>query len=179
MRTRHRIQAGIRDHQPPHRLAPDEVRLHNLIQVFLADPAVPHRFRIDHHVRPVLTLVKTPALVRAYSSFQPAFRQLCLQCLLKLRLSCGIATPARAGSVAHIRTYEDVSFKLRHGFQSTQLLPTEVTRGVCIYESGLPLSFSSTLIGATSGCTSASRGTMNVCSSAKRPLSAACGTPSV
>src|SRR3954469_16531495 len=162
VRTCCRIQAALSDDQPAYRLVANDVRVHDLVQVLFTHAAIPNRFRIDDHVWPVLALIKTAGFIRTDFSFEPSFRELCLQGFLQLSLATWIAAPARTGSIAHVRADEYVSFKFRH-----------------LYASAFPLSFSKTLIGAAAGSTSAARGTMNVCSSANRPLSAACGTPSV
>src|SRR4051812_1354377 len=108
MRTRRCIQTSIGYHQPAHGLPTDDVRLYDLIEVFFANPAVPNRFGINHHVRSMLALIEAAGLVRAHPALQPTVAKLRLQCFLQLRLPSWVAAPSRTGRIAHVRADKNV-----------------------------------------------------------------------
>src|SRR6516162_9316956 len=64
------IQALFGQAQPLDRSPAYDVRLNDLCDVRFADPAIPDGVGIDHHVRPVLTLVEASGLVRANAPLQ-------------------------------------------------------------------------------------------------------------
>ena len=59
------IDTGIRQPQPLHRTAPDDMLLNDLRNVAWMNVAIPDRFGIDHDHRPVLALVQATGVIRA------------------------------------------------------------------------------------------------------------------
>ena len=73
------IQAGVGQHQALHRLASDDVRFDDLIDIGLGDVSIPYRLGIDDNIGAVLTLIETARLVGAHSAFQAPLRQFLLE----------------------------------------------------------------------------------------------------
>jgi hypothetical protein len=67
MRTTLGIEAPIGDTQPLDWLATHQVLRYDLSGILGAHPAIPDRFGINHHRRPMLALVQASGLVRADS----------------------------------------------------------------------------------------------------------------
>jgi hypothetical protein len=114
VRTGDRVEAIVGDYQTAHRLAAEDVRLDDLVQVFVAYSSVPYRFRINDHIRSVLALVETARLVGANAALKSARGELGFERFLQLGLAGRVATSARRGSVAHVGADEDVALKLGH-----------------------------------------------------------------
>ena len=68
MRTTLRIQASLRNPQPLHRPAANQMLPHNLVRILRPHPPVPNRLRIHHHRRPVFALLQASCLVDAHPS---------------------------------------------------------------------------------------------------------------
>jgi hypothetical protein len=73
------VQAVVLQDQSLDGLAGDDVGVYDLIHVRQRHKSIPHRVRIDHKVRPVLALIKTTRLVRAYFALQPKFSEFLLE----------------------------------------------------------------------------------------------------
>jgi len=116
MRTTGRVQAGVRNQQPLHGFASNNVRFDDFIYVAGSHPAIPDVIGIDHHVRPVLALIEASGLIRSHTMFVSEHCQLLLERQLQLRLPRGIAATAWMSIGALVAADEDVSFKLRHKF---------------------------------------------------------------
>lgn len=87
MRARLRIQTRIRNPQPLHRPAANQVLSHNLFRILRLHVPVPHRLGIHHHRGPVLALVQAAGLVDPHPAAQPGlFREL-LQPRMQLAFS--------------------------------------------------------------------------------------------
>src|SRR5437764_5457478 len=114
VRAAQRVQAIVGDHEAAHGLSADEVGLDNLVQIFLAHAAIPHRLGIDDHVGAVLALVETAGFVGPNSAFESALGELGLQRLLQLSLTGGVAASARTGGISDVGTDEYVALKLWH-----------------------------------------------------------------
>ncbi len=109
-----RVYAGFPQPQPLHRFASHKVRVDDFIHIGGRNPAVPDRFRINHQVRTMLTLVQAARLVRPYSSLQSAFPQFLLKQFLQLRFPLRIAAPSRMTRRPLIPADENVLFELSH-----------------------------------------------------------------
>ncbi len=75
MLARLRIQAGVDEHQAPDRLASDDMRLNDFVDVGLRDMSIPNCVGIDDEVRAMFALIETARLVGAYFALEAAFRQ--------------------------------------------------------------------------------------------------------
>lgn len=53
----------------------DKVRIDNFSDVFVLNPAVPNSFRVNHHRRPMLTLIKTAGFISSNASLKSASGQ--------------------------------------------------------------------------------------------------------
>src|SRR5262249_3663643 len=96
------------------RLSAYNVGVHDFIHISQSDSAVPHSFRVNHHVRTMLALVEASGLVCADTPVQAALGKFLLELLLQLRLASGIATSARMPRRAHVSTDENVALEFRH-----------------------------------------------------------------
>lgn len=110
-----RVDAPVSQSQTLHRFASHDVRVDDFIHILQLYSAVPHRIRVDHQVRPMLTLIETARLVGADSPFQAAFCELLLEQLLQFNLSLGITASARMSSRPLVPADEDVLLKSGHG----------------------------------------------------------------
>ena len=125
MRTALRVHALICQAQPLHRPPAYKMFFHNLCRVLWPHMAIPNRFRINHHRRPVLALVQTAGFIDAHAARQSCgFRQL-LQLRMQVALSVAGTRRARRTFGAHVVANKDVAFKWG---QSTILLNPDNSR---------------------------------------------------
>lgn len=132
------VETLFLQHQPFHRLPADYVRRDDLIHVVQRNTAIPDRFGIDDHVRPVLALVQTSGLVCAYFAFKAEFGKLLLEARLQFRLAARIAAPARMSRWAYVSAYENVPLKFRHSSTLSNYLCNKPSlplshRDVCVF----------------------------------------------
>jgi hypothetical protein len=73
------VEAGVGQHEAPHRFAPEDMRLNDLLDIGLGDVPIPHRLRVNHNVGTVLALVETARLVGTHFAFEAVFRQFLLE----------------------------------------------------------------------------------------------------
>jgi hypothetical protein len=108
------IQALFGQAQPLDRSPAYDVRLNDLCDVRFADPAIPDGVGIDHHVRPVLTLVEASGLVRANAPLQAVGSQLLLEELLEASFSQRIAASTRMPCWSLVSANKDMFLEFWH-----------------------------------------------------------------
>jgi hypothetical protein len=89
------IQAGILDYAPLQRTTAHDVSLDEFLYVLRRHISIPHRLRIHHNNRPVLTLIETAGLIDAELPFQPTLCNLTLEDRMQFTPPSGIATTPR------------------------------------------------------------------------------------
>jgi hypothetical protein len=102
-------QAQALDRSPAY-----DVRLNDLFDVRFANVAIPDRIGIDHHVRPMLTLVEASGLIRANASLQAVGSQLLLEELLEASFRQRIAASARMPCRSLVSANKDMFLEFRH-----------------------------------------------------------------
>lgn len=91
VRTALRIEAGIGNDEPLHRMAAGNVGIKDLVHIGRCHSAVPRGFGINHYGRAVFALIETTGFVSADPAFQPACGKSCLEELMQLTLAAWIA----------------------------------------------------------------------------------------
>ena len=114
MLTGSRVEAGIRQPEPFHWFAADDVRFDDLLDIGFGDVPVPDGVWIDNEVGAVLALVEAARLIGAHSSFQSTLGQFLFEKFLQLRLGQRIAASPRMARWALVSAHEDMFFELRH-----------------------------------------------------------------
>jgi hypothetical protein len=61
--------------QACYRVMVDEVRFNNFSNIFGPNPTIPNPFGVNHHVRPMLTLVKTAGFISTDATLKPSSGQ--------------------------------------------------------------------------------------------------------
>src|SRR5205823_5095511 len=102
--------------------APDEVFVHDLVDVGLGDVAVPDALGIDHHAAAVLAVVQAPRLVGANLLVQPARPQRLLELLQQVRRTLAGAVAPRAVGGPLVETDEQVLLERRRHHSSSRIL---------------------------------------------------------
>jgi hypothetical protein len=110
-----RIDTVGSQQKPFNGLAAHNMGVDNFVNVRLGHASVPDALRIDHDIRPMLTLIETAGLVGPNPPLKSSLRQLQLEQLLQFGLTEGIATPPRMPSRSLVPANEYVMFELRHG----------------------------------------------------------------
>jgi hypothetical protein len=132
MRAALGVQALVRDAQPFHGPAGDQVLCNDLRGVLGTHAAVPDGLRIDHYRGPVLALVQAAGLVDPHARAKAGlFRQL-LQACVQLAFSIGCAGGARCIGGTGIVADKYVAFK--YGQTGSPLVPFQDSR--CAREIG-------------------------------------------
>src|SRR5579871_4220149 len=112
--ARRSVQTLVGEAQTLDRLAADDVRLDDFVDIGLGDMAVPDGVGIDHDVGPVLTLIEAAGLVGAHATFESTLGQLLLEEFLQPGFGERIAASARMACRALVPADEDMLFELRH-----------------------------------------------------------------
>jgi hypothetical protein len=105
------VNALFRQPQAFYRPAVDQVLFDNLRSILRPYMAIPNRFGIDHHRRPMLALVKTAGFVDAHLGAQPGSLGQLRQLGMKFALSIGCAGWARGAFRADVMTNKNMMFK--------------------------------------------------------------------
>lgn len=121
MRTTLHIEAGVRNDEPLHRSIPHNVIFQNLLHIRRLHPAIPDRFRIHHHRRSVLALIKASGFIRSHLPFQSPRCHTGLEELVNfgprgITRSFGMSLRPLVGAD------EDVSLKFRHFLDVSSLV---------------------------------------------------------
>jgi len=112
--ARRGVETVVGEHQALDRLAADDVRFDDFIDIGFGNVPVPHSVGIDDQVRAVLALIETARLVCPYFALQAAFREFLFEQFLQLCLADGIAASPRIFRRALVAADENVSFELGH-----------------------------------------------------------------
>jgi len=73
------VETVVRQHQALDRLASNDVRLDDFVDVSLGDVSISNGLGINHDVRAVFALVETARLVGANFALEAAFREFLLE----------------------------------------------------------------------------------------------------
>lgn len=114
MRAARRVQAILREAKACHGYPADQVRSHDLLNIFRLHEPVPNRLRIHDNRRSVLTLVEATGLVDPNSPVQIFQLAACLEHVADGSRRFGATAAARVPARSLIRTDKYVSFKTWH-----------------------------------------------------------------
>ncbi len=104
----------VRDQEPRHDLAADQVLLDDLRDVVDGDVAVPDLLGVHDHRDPVLALIEAPRVVGADLLGEPALGERLLQPIPDLGAPAGLAAPLGVLRRALVDAHEDVTLEARH-----------------------------------------------------------------
>src|SRR4051794_20624758 len=74
-----RVQAGVCQAKPLHRMSADNMRVDDLVDIAAGDVPIPVCLGIYDDIRAVLALVEASSLVGAHLTFESALRELLLE----------------------------------------------------------------------------------------------------
>ena len=123
-----RIDAGIVQHQPLHRTAFDQMRLHNFRDILCQNASVPDALWIHDHRRPVFTLIQASRLVYAHRGLES--RRVCglFQQSVQLRFALWITAATSASRLPLVGANKYMSLKLCHFFALRKILSTFILK---------------------------------------------------
>jgi len=108
------VQAGIRQAKALDRLAADNVRLHNLLDIGFGDVPVPDGVGVDDEVGAMLTLIETAGLIGTHFSLESALGEFLFEELLQFGLCQRIAASPRMTRRTLVSADEDVFVEFWH-----------------------------------------------------------------
>jgi hypothetical protein len=106
-----RVQAGVSNQQSFNRPVAHDMGINNLIHIGSRDSAVPDRLRIDHYIRPMLTLVEAAGLVGPYLALDSTQAKCGLELFLQFTFSRRVARTLRMAFRPLVGADENVFLK--------------------------------------------------------------------
>ncbi len=123
MRATFGIQTRLRQPQPLHRPAANQMFLNDFLDIPCMHKAIPHGLRINHHHRPMLALVQTPGFVDPHAMLQPGSLYRVLQLATQLLGMLMPTTWPRRRFIPLIQANKNMMFKLSHYPSTPHALP--------------------------------------------------------
>lgn len=108
------VQAFVANAKSLDRLSAEDVLVDDLVHIVLRHSAVPDRFGVHDHGRPVFALVKASCLIGANCTLDAAFRESYLEEPMKITARLRITATARVIRFTLVRADKKMTFEFWH-----------------------------------------------------------------